>query len=103
MLILPAIDLYEKKAVRLHKGDYAQMTVYRRGSPGRRRGLSAAAGAEWLHVVDLEGARDGTTPNAGVDRLRSSPKDRPAGGGGRRHPQLWTPPPKYLDAGASAG
>ena len=65
MLILPAIDLYEGKAVRLLKGDYAQMTVY----SGRPREVAAdfrACGAQWIHMVDLEGARDGSTPNFGV-------------------------------------
>ena len=65
MLILPAIDLYEKKAVRLHKGDYAQMTVYN-DHPLAVAEDFAAAGAQWIHIVDLEGARDGTTPNAAV-------------------------------------
>ena len=65
MLILPAIDLYEKKAVRLHKGDYAQMTVYN-DHPLAVAEDFAAAGAQWIHMVDLEGARDGTTPNAAV-------------------------------------
>ena len=57
MLILPAIDLYEKKAVRLHKGDYAQMTVYN-DHPLAVAEDFAAAGAQWIHIVDLEGARD---------------------------------------------
>ena len=65
MLILPAIDLYEKKAVRLHKGDYAQMTVYN-DHPLAVAEDFAAAEAQWIHIVDLEGARDGTTPNAAV-------------------------------------
>ena len=65
MLILPAIDLYEKKAVRLHKGDYTQMTVYN-DHPLAVAEDFAAAGAQWIHIVDLEGARDGTTPNAAV-------------------------------------
>lgn len=55
MLILPAIDLYEKKAVRLHKGDYAQMTVYN-DHPLAVAEDFAAAGAQWIHIVDLEGA-----------------------------------------------
>jgi phosphoribosylformimino-5-aminoimidazole carboxamide ribotide isomerase len=62
MLIYPAIDLYEGKAVRLFKGDYAQMTVYSDCPPEIARDF-VAAGAPQIHVVDLEGARDGTTPN----------------------------------------
>ena len=62
MLIYPAIDLYEGKAVRLFKGDYAQMTVYSDCPPEIAEDF-AAAGATHIHVVDLEGARDGSTPN----------------------------------------
>ena len=62
MLIFPAIDLYEGKAVRLYKGDYAQMTVYNEDPLAVARDF-ARAGATCLHVVDLEGARSGETPN----------------------------------------
>lgn len=62
MLIIPAIDLYEGKAVRLMKGDYAQMTVYEE-APERLLEQFRSAGAKAVHVVDLEGARDGQTPN----------------------------------------
>ena len=62
MILLPAIDLYEGKAVRLYKGDYAQMTVYSEDPLAVARDF-AACGAEWIHMVDLEGARDGGTPN----------------------------------------
>ena len=62
MLIFPAIDLYEGRAVRLLRGDYKQMTVYS-NSPVEVARDFAAAGAEWVHTVDLEGAKDGTTPN----------------------------------------
>ena len=62
MLIFPAIDLYEGKAVRLLKGDYRQMTVYEE-NPARLLTAFADEGAKAVHVVDLEGARDGQTPN----------------------------------------
>ena len=62
MHIFPAIDLYEGQAVRLYKGDYAQMTVYDREPLNVARKFEAA-GAQFLHMVDLEGARYGTTPN----------------------------------------
>ncbi len=65
MIILPAIDLYDKKAVRLYKGDYSRMTVYSE-QPERVALDFKAAGAEWIHLVDLEGAKDGTTPNLSV-------------------------------------
>ena len=62
MLIFPAIDLYAGKAVRLYKGDYAQMTVYSEDPPALAADF-AARGARCLHLVDLEGARSGGTPN----------------------------------------
>jgi len=62
MLIYPAIDLYGGKAVRLYKGDYAQMTVYN-DNPVAVAMDFAAAGATRIHLVDLEGAKSGTTPN----------------------------------------
>ncbi len=65
MILLPAIDLYGAQAVRLYKGDYAQMTVYSDDPPAVAASFRDA-GADWLHVVDLEGARDGTTANYGV-------------------------------------
>ena len=62
MYIFPAIDLYEGKAVRLYKGDYAQMTVYSENPVEVARDFEAQ-GAKFLHLVDLEGAKSGTTPN----------------------------------------
>ena len=65
MIILPAIDLYEKKAVRLLKGDYANMTVYSDDPLAIARDF-VSFGATHIHMVDLEGAKDGTTPNLDV-------------------------------------
>ena len=62
MNIFPAIDLYDGKAVRLYQGDYNQMTVYDE-DPLRVARAFAAAGAKYLHTVDLEGAKSGGTPN----------------------------------------
>ena len=62
MLIIPAIDLYGGKTVRLTKGDYSQMTVYNE-SPEQLLVAFREEGAKAVHVVDLEGARDGHTPN----------------------------------------
>ena len=62
MLIYPAIDLYQGKAVRLYKGDYDQMTVYS-DDPPSIAGDFAASGATHMHIVDLEGAKTGQTPN----------------------------------------
>lgn len=65
MHIFPAIDLYDKKAVRLYKGDYDQMTVYSEKPVEVARDFEAA-GAGYIHVVDLEGAKNGTTPNIDI-------------------------------------
>ncbi|MBE6758149.1 MAG: 1-(5-phosphoribosyl)-5-[(5-phosphoribosylamino)methylideneamino]imidazole-4-carboxamide isomerase [Ruminococcaceae bacterium] len=62
MKIFPAIDLFEGKVVRLFKGDYAQMTVYSEDPLAVARDFEAA-GATCLHLVDLEGAKSGDTPN----------------------------------------
>lgn len=65
MIILPAIDLYEGKAVRLYKGDYENMTVYS-DNPVEIAEDFKNCGATHIHMVDLEGAKDGTTPNLGI-------------------------------------
>ena len=65
MLIFPAIDLYGGKAVRLFKGDYQQMTIYNDNPLSVARDFESK-GAKWVHLVDLEGAKEGTTPNIGV-------------------------------------
>ena len=62
MFLFPAIDLYEGKAVRLYKGDYHQLTVYNDDPTAVAKNF-AAAGAKHIHIVDLEGAKAGTTPN----------------------------------------
>ena len=65
MLIYPAIDLYEEQAVRLFKGDYNQKTVYNE-NPAEVARAFKDAGAACIHLVDLEGAKFGTTPNLSV-------------------------------------
>jgi len=65
MIILPAIDLYDKKAVRLYKGDYSRMTIYSDEPLSVARDFEAQ-GARYIHLVDLEGAKLGTTPNIEV-------------------------------------
>lgn len=62
MIIFPAIDLYEGKAVRLLKGDYDKMTVYS-DNPASVAAEFCNMGATHIHLVDLEGAKNGTTPN----------------------------------------
>ncbi len=59
--MLPAIDIYDKKAVRLYKGDYNKMTVY--GDPVEIAKQFASKGAEYIHLVDLEGAKVGESSN----------------------------------------
>lgn len=65
MLIYPAIDLYDKKAVRLFKGDYAQMTIYNENPLSVAKDFEQS-GATHIHMVDLEGAKNGTTPNLDI-------------------------------------
>ena len=62
MKIFPAIDLRDGKAVRLYQGDYDQMTVYHDDPVGVVRQFKEA-GASNIHVVDLDGARDGQLVN----------------------------------------
>ena len=62
MKIFPAIDLFGGKAVRLYKGNYNEMTVYS-DNPVEIALDFKKAGAEYMHVVDLEGAKTGDTPN----------------------------------------
>lgn len=82
MIIYPAIDLYAGKAVRLYKGDYAQMTVYS-DDPSQVAADFAAAGATHIHLVDLEGAKVGKPANLEVIRriLDAAPLFAEVGGG----------------------
>lgn len=65
MKLFPAIDLYNGKAVRLYKGDYNNMTVYSENPIEIARDFESK-GAKFIHLVDLEGAKDGTTPNINI-------------------------------------
>lgn len=67
MILFPAIDLYQGNAVRLFQGDYAQMTVYSE-DPAQVAMDFRRAGATHLHLVDLEGAKFGTTSNLNTIR-----------------------------------
>lgn len=96
MLIYPAIDLYEGKAVRLLQGDYARMTVYS-SHPEEIAEEFKACGAEWIHIVDLEGARDGSTPHFDVAvRIAKQSGLNVEIGGGIRSMQTVA---RYLEAG----
>ena len=96
MLVFPAIDLVAQKAVRLYQGDYRQMTVYSEDPVAVAKEMEAQ-GATCLHLVDLEGARDGGTPNlAIVQRIaRETGLFLEIGGGVRARETIET----YLDAG----
>ena len=98
MIILPAIDLYDKKAVRLYMGDYSQMTVYSE-NPVEIALDFKNKGAEFIHLVDLEGAKDGTTPNLFVVEkiVKETGLKAEIGGGIRSRETLR----KYIDAGIS--
>jgi len=98
MILFPAIDLYGKKAVRLYKGDYRNMTVYSENPIEVARDF-AASGATYIHMVDLEGARDGTTPNLPVVEqvARETGLFVEIGGGIRSMETV----ERYLDAGSS--
>lgn len=96
MIIFPAIDLYDKKAVRLYKGDYNQMTVYSENPLEVAKGFKAA-GAEYIHMVDLEGAKDAATPNFDVvAKVASESGLKVEIGGGIRNEETVK---KYIDAG----
>lgn len=85
MDILPAIDLLDGRVVRLRRGSYDDVTVYREDPVAVAEGFRRA-GAEWLHVVDLDGARDGRPGNLPlIERLvRMTPTFRVEVGGGIR-------------------
>ena len=96
MLIFPAIDLYDGKAVRLYKGDYQNMTVYSDDPLSVARDF-VSKGATCIHLVDLEGARDGTTPNLAIvrDIANKTPLFTEIGGGIRSMDTVRA----YLEAG----
>ena len=96
MLIFPAIDLYEGKAVRLYKGDYTQMTVYSENPPEIAEAFYKT-GAGCLHLVDLEGAKTGETPNLEtIKRIREAAPLFVEVGGGVRSMEVVE---RYLNAG----
>ncbi len=96
MIILPAIDLFEGAAVRLYKGDYNQMTVYDK-EPCRIAKKFEKSGAAYIHLVDLEGAKNGKTPNldAVKDIVSSTSLSAEIGGGIRSFDVI----EKYLSIG----
>lgn len=98
MIILPAIDLLGRKAVRLLKGDYNQVTVYS-DSPLEVAREFKSLGAMHIHMVDLDGAKYGTTPNMDIvaEVAENTGLFVEIGGGIRSMDTV----KKYIDAGVS--
>ena len=98
MNIFPAIDLYDKKAVRLYKGNYEEMTVYSE-NPIEIAYDFESKGAKFIHMVELEGAKNGTTPNIEiVKEVATKTSLFVEIGGGIRNLETVE---KYLSAGVS--
>lgn len=84
MIVFPAIDILGGRAVRLAQGDYNRVTVYNEDPVDQARQF-VMAGAEWIHVVDLDGARDGVPGNLDViERIARETGARLEVGGGVR-------------------
>jgi len=98
MIVFPAIDILGGAAVRLAQGDYERVTVYNNDPVAQARAW-VEQGAEWVHVVDLDGARDGTPGNIDVVQTIVQQVGVPVqvGGGIRSHETL----ERLADAGAS--
>ncbi|MFR1518702.1 MAG: 1-(5-phosphoribosyl)-5-[(5-phosphoribosylamino)methylideneamino]imidazole-4-carboxamide isomerase [Clostridia bacterium] len=98
MILFPAIDLHHGCAVRLLRGDYTKMTEYS-DKPEETAARFAAAGAAYLHIVDLEGAKTGETVNIAAVRniVRASGLKTQLGGGIRSMEVIR----RYLDTGVS--
>lgn len=98
MLIFPAIDLRGGQVVRLTLGDYDQMTVYA-SDPAQIARNFKAAGAKCLHVIDLDGAKDGTQEN--LPAIEAIMKEGglfvEVGGGGRNEDSV----ARYMDLGVN--
>ncbi len=93
--VIPAIDLRAGQVVRLKQGDYAQQTTYA-ADPRELASRYRQAGASWLHLVDLDGARSGGLDNLTViEAIASDGMQVQAGGGVRREQDLQ----RLFDAG----
>ena len=93
--VIPAIDLRGGQVVRLKQGDYAQQTTYA-ADPRELAQRYAAAGARWLHLVDLDGARSGSLDNlAVIQAIAADGMQIQAGGGVREEADLH----RLFDAG----
>ncbi|MBE5733468.1 MAG: 1-(5-phosphoribosyl)-5-[(5-phosphoribosylamino)methylideneamino]imidazole-4-carboxamide isomerase [Clostridiales bacterium] len=98
MKIFPAIDLFGGKAVRLYKGDYQNMTVYS-DDPVSVALDFKSKGAKYMHLVDLEGAKTGQTPNLEtIKKIVSATDSFVEVGGGVRSMEVIE---RYINAGVS--
>jgi phosphoribosylformimino-5-aminoimidazole carboxamide ribotide isomerase len=98
MILVPAIDILGGKVVRLKKGDYDQVTVYS-DDPVEQAKKFEAAGAERIHIVDLDGARDGAPTNINlISRIACATEMTVEVGGGIRNLETFE---RYLDCGAT--
>ena len=96
MLIFPAIDLFQGQTVRLFQGDYKKMTVYDT-EPLNTAKKFESYGAEWLHIVDLEGAKTGEAVNLDtIIKIISSCKLKCEVGGGVRNMKIIE---RYINSG----
>ncbi|MGI6217800.1 MAG: 1-(5-phosphoribosyl)-5-[(5-phosphoribosylamino)methylideneamino]imidazole-4-carboxamide isomerase [Coriobacteriales bacterium] len=97
MIFFPAIDILEGRAVRLAQGSYSDVTTYNPDPVDQAR-VFADAGAEWIHIVDLDGAKTGKTENhKTIERILSSVDIGIEVGGGIRELETIG---KYVEAGA---
>lgn len=95
--VIPAIDLRQGQVVRLKQGDYAQQTTYA-ADPRELARRYAGAGARWLHLVDLDGARAGRLDNlAVIEAIAADGMAVQCGGGVREEADLQ----RLFDAGVS--
>ena len=98
MILIPAIDLLDGRCVRVLHGDFKQVTHYP-ASPAQLASDYAAAGAKWLHVVDLAASRDGADADTSAlfKLLNEAPQKVQTGGGVRDEDDII----RRLDAGAA--
>ena len=96
-MIIPALDLIDGKVVRLYQGDYAQKTVYS-DDPQSQFTIYNQQGADWLHLVDLDGAKDITKRQLDViaSLIANTPAKIQIGGGVRTEQDV----KDLLDTGA---
>ncbi|MEZ9525443.1 1-(5-phosphoribosyl)-5-[(5-phosphoribosylamino)methylideneamino]imidazole-4-carboxamide isomerase [Enterovibrio norvegicus] len=84
-MIIPALDLIDGQVVRLYQGDYGQVTEYK-VNPSEQFALYHKAGANWLHLVDLTGAKDTSARQISMisSLIESTPANIQIGGGVRK-------------------